>query len=59
MDYDCFISKNLNCQSVVDANMRIGKGYIEDENLNKKMFEHIARLKNTSIIKLTDFISQI
>ena len=59
MDYDCFISKNLNCQSIVDANMRIGKGHIEDENLNKKMFEHIAHLKNTSIIKLTDFISQI
>lgn len=59
MDYDFFISKNLTCQSVVDANMRIGKGHIEDENLNKKKFEHIAHLKNTSIIKLTDFISQI
>ena len=59
MDYDFFISKNLTCQSVVDANMRIGKGHIEDEILNKKKFEHIAHLKNTRIIKLTDFISQI
>ena len=59
MDYDCFISKNMTCASVVDANMRIGKGYIKDENLNRKMYEHIAHLKNTRIVKLTDFISQI
>lgn len=59
MDYDCFISKNLNCQSIVDRNMKIGKGCNEDENSDKQKFEHIAHLKNASIITLTDFMAKI
>lgn len=59
MDYDCFISKNVNCQSIVDGNMKIGKGCKEDENSDKRKFEHIAHLKNASIITLSDFMAKI
>ena len=59
MDYDCFISKDVECPSILNEAMRIGKRFVEDDNLEKRKSEHIAHLKDVSIIKLTDFKTKI
>lgn len=59
MDYDCFISRDVACSSILSEAMKIGKRFTEDNNSENRKSEHIAHLKDVSIIKLTDFISKI
>ena len=59
MDYDCFISKNVSCSSVLDEVKRLGKNWGEDAVLDKRRKEHIAHLKDVSIITLSDFENNI
>lgn len=54
-DYDCFISKNISCPSIQDGAQKLGKSPGEDEEIVKKRKEHIAHLKDVSIITLHDF----
>lgn len=55
MDYDCFISKNMSCESIVDEAKILGKSSYENAELDKKKKEHITHLKDVSIITLDDF----
>lgn len=59
MDYDCFISKNMSCVSVLDEVKKIGKNLREDINADERRKEHIAHLKDVSIITLDDFEKNI
>lgn len=59
MDYDCFISKNLNCLSVLDEAKVIGKMTPVEPEINERRKEHIAHLKDVSIITLDDFKRKI
>lgn len=59
MDYDCFISRNVNCPSVLNEAMKIGKKFIENNDSERQKSEHIAHLKDVSIITLTDFMTKI
>lgn len=54
-DYDCFISKNMKCESITDQNLRVGCSEAEDDEQNKKRNEHISHLKAVEIIPLSDF----
>ena len=55
MDYDCFISKNINCGSILDEVLKLGKNICTDERSK----DHIAHLKDISIITLDDFKNKI
>lgn len=55
MDYDCFISKNLSCVSIQDEAKKLGKTPFENKELDEKRKEHIAHLKDVSIVTLEDF----
>lgn len=61
MDYDCFISKNMNCVSVLDEVKKLGKNLREDgdADADERRKEHIAHLKDVSIITLDDFKKKI
>ena len=59
MDYDCFISKNVSCPSVLNEAMKIGKRFVENNNSECRKSEHIAHLKKVSIITLADFMTKI
>ena len=55
MDYDCFISKNMSCSSITDEANILGKNVGNDAEAAEKRKEHIAHLKNVSVITLSDF----
>ena len=55
MDYDRFISKNMSCISIQDEAKKLGKYLIENTDKEERWKEHIAHLKNVSIITLADF----
>jgi len=55
MDYDCFISKNMSCESIADEAKILGKSSYENAELDEKKKEHITHLKDVSIITLEDF----
>ena len=59
MDYDCFISENMSCSSILDEVKKIGKNLGDDAVLDERRKEHIAHLKNVSIIRLSDFEKSI
>lgn len=59
MDYDCFISENMSCSSVLDEVKKIGKNLGDDAVLDERRKEHIAHLKDVSIIRLNDFEKSI
>jgi len=59
MDYDCFISKNISCVSIQDEAIKLGKSPVENAELEARGKEHIAHLKDVSIVTLADFISSI
>ena len=59
MDYDSFISKNLSCKSIQDEARKLGKSPVDNPELEEKRKEHIAHLKDVSIITLTEFESII
>ena len=59
MDYDCFISKNIRCLSVLDEAKVIGKMTPVEPEINERRKEHIAHLKDVSIITLDDFKRKI
>ena len=59
MDYDCFISKNMSCPSILDEVKKIGKNMGTDVVLDERRKEHIAHLKDVSIITLSDFEKNI
>ena len=54
MDYDCFISRNVQCPSIQDKAKKIGKGQFDDSTSEERRKEHIAHLKDVSIVTLTD-----
>lgn len=55
MDYDCFISKNIKCSSIQGEAKKLGKSMYEDIDSEELSKEHIAHLKDVSIIKLGEF----
>lgn len=55
MDYDCFISKNMSCSSIQNEAGKIGKSPSENAELEERRKEHIAHLKDVSIITLENF----
>ena len=59
MDYNCFISRNISCSSVLDEVKKLGKNLGEDDEFDERRKEHIAHLKDVSIITLSDFINNI
>ncbi len=59
MDYDCFISRNVNCPSVLNEAMKLGRKFIENNDSERQKSGHIAHLKDVSIIALTDFMTKI
>ena len=55
MEYDSFISKNISCKSIQDEAMKLGKKISDNAEYNNKRKEHIAHLKDVSIVTLNDF----
>ena len=59
MDYDCFISKNISVSSIQKEAQKLSISLSENAELDEKRKEHIAHLKDVSIVTLTDFKSLI
>lgn len=53
MDCDCFISKNVNVESIANEAMIVGKKFVEKEE--EKENEHIAKLKKVRMVSLENF----
>lgn len=58
MDYNCFISRNISRHQFL-TRLKIRKNLGEDDDFDERRKEHIAHLKDVSIITLSDFINNI
>lgn len=54
MDNDWFISNNIDCPSILEGAIKIN----ETEKMDQKQKEHIARVRDAGIIKLSDFLNK-
>lgn len=58
MDYNCFISRNMNCSSILDEAQKLGNVPSEDVEHREKDKEHIAHLRDVRVITLDEFITE-
>ena len=44
MDYNCFISRNISCSSVLDEVKKLGKNLGEDDEFDERRKKNISRI---------------